>query len=66
MEKIEKCAVIKYMFIKGMSTKEFMMICLLDWGMMVLHTALLKIELLNLNVVEIAFSMSIVQDAKKM
>ena len=38
MEKTEKHAVIKYLFVKGMSTKEIYDLCLLHWGMMVLHT----------------------------
>ena len=39
-EKIEKRAVIKYLFIKGMSTKEIYDDMFLHWGMTVLHTVL--------------------------
>jgi len=63
MEKIEKRAVIKICSLKECRLKKFMMTCLLHWGMMVLHTVLWKIGLLNLNVLEVALSMSIVQDA---
>jgi len=65
MEKIEKCAVIKYLFIKGMSTKEIYddIFVILGFDGSFIQC---WIGLLNLNVIEVALSISIVQDAQKM
>jgi len=66
MEKIEKHAVIKYLFIKGMSTKEIydnMFVTLGDDGP---SYNVVKNWVAEFKLVEVALSMSIIQDAQNM